>query len=83
MSRKIVYAKLHTGVFIPGVGNLSDTLPPAGKTLRNFTMSTKANGNLYLSWEDERAATNQAAEVGVSNISIIAYEPIKLVKNNA
>jgi hypothetical protein len=81
--RKVVYAKLHAGIFIPGVGNLADTLPPLNKTLKNFTMSTQASGNLYLSWEDERTATNQAAEVGASNIIVIGYEPAKLVKNNA
>lgn len=82
MSRKVVYAKLHAGVFIPGVGNLADTLPPMNKTLKNFTMSAQASGALYLSWEDERTATNQAAEVGASNIIVLGYEPLKISKVN-
>lgn len=80
MARKVVYAKLHAGVFIPGVGNLADTLPSASKTLKDFTMTKQEDGNLRLDWIDERTATNQAAEVGASNIIVIAYEAEKLIK---
>lgn len=80
MARKVVYAKLHAGVFIPGVGNLAETLPPVSKTLKGFAMTKQSDGNLRLEWVDERTATNQAAEVGASNIIVIAYESEKLVK---
>jgi len=82
MSSKVVYAKLHAGVFIPGVGNLSDTLPPSNKTLKDFAMSKQDDGNLQLSWIDERTATFNRAEVGSSNIVVLAYEPEKLNKND-
>lgn len=85
MSRKVIYAKLHAGVFIPGVGTLSDTLPPQSKTLKAFTMTSLPHGALELTWEDERTATQQTAEVGASNIIVLGYEPQKIVKkqNNA
>lgn len=76
MPRKVTYAKLHAGVFIPGVGNLADTLPPQSKTLQGFTMTKVDGGNLLLQWKDEKTATNQAAEVGASNIIVLAYEPL-------
>lgn len=75
MSRKVVYAKLHAGIFIPNVGSLSDTLPPATKTLKNLTMVKEQDGNLRLDWEDERSGTLHAAEVGSSNIIVLSYEP--------
>jgi hypothetical protein len=83
MSNKVVYAKLHAGVFIPGVGNLADTLPPQNKTLKNLSMTKQDDGNLQLTWEDERTATKQSAEVGSSNIIVIGYAPEKIVKSNA
>lgn len=80
---KVVYAKLHAGVFIPGVGNLADTLPPMMKTLKDFEMTKQVDGNLLLTWIDERTSTLQSAEVGSSNIIVLAYEGQKIIKNNA
>ncbi len=77
MSKKVVYAKLHTGPFIPGVGTLTDTLPPQGKTLKDFTMYKAADGNLQLSWTDLQAGTNETAEVGASNVIVLKYESEK------
>ena len=80
MSKKVTYAKLHAGVFIPTVGNLSDTLPPQSKTLQELTMTTQPNGNLHLAWYDERKNEERSAEVGASNIIVLAYESSKRVK---
>jgi len=83
MSKKVIYAKLHAGIFIPSVGNLSETLPPQGKTLKNFTMEKRPDGNLSLSWDDLASATHNEAEVGSSNIVVLVYESEKLRGNNA
>ena len=83
MSNKVVYAKLHAGLFVPDLGNLADTLPPQNKTLKNLSMTKQEDGNLLLTWEDERTATKRAVEVGASNIIVIAYAPEKIVKSNA
>lgn len=80
MSRKVVYAKLHAGIFIPGVGNLADTLPPASKTLKDLSMTKQEDGNLLITWTDLSLGKYQAAEVGASNIIVIAYEPEPLNK---
>ena len=80
MSRKVIYAKLHAGVFIPGVGNLADTLPPASKTLTDLTMSKQEDGNLLISWTSLNTAQRLSAEVGASNIIVLAYEPESLKK---
>jgi len=84
MSQKVTYAKLHAGVFIPGVGNLADTLPPLGKTLQNFTMTKQEDGNLRLEWDSPATAKHETAEVGSSNIIVLAFESSKLpAKTNA
>ena len=80
MSRKVVYAKLHAGVFIPGVGNLADTLPPASKTLTDFVMYESAFGGLILEWKNLSIAKNLSASIPSANIQVIAYEPEPLNK---
>lgn len=47
--KKVVYAKLHSGFFIPQVGNMTDTLPPQSKTLPDFAMSLQEQG-LLVTW---------------------------------
>lgn len=44
--RKVNYAKVHQGIFVPGLGELGMTLPPSNKTL-NLNMS-KIEGGLLL-----------------------------------
>lgn len=50
MAKKITYAKLHDGFFIPGVGNMKDTLPPDNKSLPEFNMVLEDNGSITLTW---------------------------------
>lgn len=40
MNRKVKYARLQTGMYIPGLtGELGNTLPPSNKTLDNLDMT--------------------------------------------
>ncbi len=32
--RKVIYAKLHADLFVPGVGTLGSTLPPPSKSVK-------------------------------------------------
>lgn len=41
--RKIIYAKLHATTFLPGVGQLSDSLPPKDKSL-GLIMTESSDG---------------------------------------
>lgn len=31
--RQVVYAKTHSNIFVPGIGEMTQTLPPANKTV--------------------------------------------------
>lgn len=44
VGNKIKYLKLHSTVFIPGVGNLGDALPSPTKTVENLSMIHSENG---------------------------------------
>lgn len=58
MAKRVTYAKLHDGFFIPAIGNMKDTLPPDNKTLKGFKMTLEGSeseygpGSLVLSWLD-------------------------------
>lgn len=58
MSNKVVYAKLHATFFIPGEGNMKDTLPPQDKTLKNLEMTYLEGGSLLMTW-DSKPGTKQ------------------------
>lgn len=83
MTNKVTYAKLHAGIFIPGVGALKDTLPPDGKTLENFVMVKQGDGNLRLSWTNKARALRETAEVGASNIIVLVFEGEKIANQDA
>lgn len=80
MSKKVTYARLHTGFFVPGFGNFKETLPPDGKTLKDFKMEKQSDGNLLLTWKDEKTATIQSYEISSSNIVGMQFEAEKIVK---
>ena len=56
MAKKVLYAKLHDGFFIPSLGNFKDTLPPDNKPLTGFKMTLQGStsdygpGSLLLEW---------------------------------
>lgn len=49
MSKKVKFAKFHAGLFLPGLGNIGDTLPSASKTLQNLSMTLVQEGLLISS----------------------------------
>lgn len=71
-NRKVTYAKMHAGLFIPGPGTLGDTLPPGKKTLKNLRMTLEDSGNLLVE-SDESAP----CVVPSANIIIMMLEPAK------
>ena len=77
MSRKVVFAKLHSGFFIKGVGNFNDTLPPEGKTLQGLTMYKQEDGSLQLNWFHPPTNSDCTAEIGASTIIVLSYEALK------
>ncbi len=47
MGREVKYVKLHGGdAFIPGVGSLSNTLPPSNKVVAGLYMTAEQDGIL-------------------------------------
>ena len=42
--KKVLYARFHAGVYIPGAGDLGSVFPPQTKTLENLDMSIDADG---------------------------------------
>lgn len=78
MAKQVRYAYLHNGIFIPGVGNLKETLPPDNKTLKNFQMAKLDDGNLELTWFDPATASNRRVEIGAANVKLIDYAPEKV-----
>jgi len=50
MNRQVKYARMQTGVYIPGLaGELGTVFPPSNKTLDNLTMVTTVEG-LHISF---------------------------------
>lgn len=66
--RSVYYAKLHATTFIPGWGNLSDTLPPAKSVIGSVKMTRLENGDVLVHGERKEvivpAANIQIMEVG-------------------
>ena len=46
MSKKVKFAKFHAGLFLPGLGNIGETLPSQNKTLSDLTMILVPEGLL-------------------------------------
>lgn len=85
MNKKVIYAKLYEGFFVPGTGNLKDTLPPDNKTLRDLQMELDDCGGLLLSWTDvgqggrlvTRSCRVGDASVKVATFADEEYKPAK------
>lgn len=44
-NRKIIYLKMHQGLFVPAIGDLGNVLPTQGKTVDNLSMTTAEDGD--------------------------------------
>lgn len=84
MSKRVVYAKLHDGFFIPSVGNMKDTLPPDSKTLSDFNMYLQENGGLLLSWTSLSGGHKllRSYMVGAATVKGVLFED-EIVSGNA
>lgn len=86
-NKKVVYAKLHDGFFVPptvggqnGGGNFSDTLPP-NKTLENFSMELEPSGALLLTWTS--LGFKHSCLVGAANVKNAVFAPEKIMPSVA
>jgi len=46
--KKVVYARLQTNAYAPGVGEMKNTFPPSDKTLNDLEMWLTENENLEI-----------------------------------
>lgn len=64
--QRVTYAKLHASFFIPGLGELKNTLPPDNKTFVGFCMWRSDVGGLIL--EASGKSGSVVAEIPSANI---------------
>lgn len=71
MLKKVKYARLHTGIFIPDVGDLGSTLPPKNKTFDLDMSYGELDGleGLHI------VCKGQALIVPPGNISLCVFAP--------
>lgn len=74
---RVKWAKLHSTIFIPGVGNLKDTLPPDNKTLPEFAMTRLINGDIVLSWKDIRSGSIERYVLGAASVLAAMLDAVK------
>jgi hypothetical protein len=51
MKRKVIYAKLQTGVFVPGAGDLGTVFPPKSKTFKELSMELSHADSLIVKFK--------------------------------
>lgn len=80
MPKKVTYAQLHDGFFVPGMknGQFDKTLPPANKTLDNLEMELQDSGALSVSWADGKY--RKSITVAAANIKIVMHPSESEVK---
>lgn len=74
--KPVTQAYLHSAFFIPGVGTMKDVLPSDGKTLKNFKMNLKDDGQLLLSWEEGKYL--KTFTVGAATVKGVMHVPEEL-----
>ena len=67
MERKIKYARFHTTLYIPGLGQLDTVLPPSNKTIQGLEM-----------WEST-GGVSLSAIAGASGAGVLAGEKVTMV----
>jgi hypothetical protein len=68
MSRKVKHLKAHSSLFIPGLGNLTDSLPNQSKSLPGLEMVLRAEGV-------EVKCKNICALIPLANIQMMVLDP--------
>jgi hypothetical protein len=84
MGKKVIYAKLHDGFFIPVVGNMKDTLPSDGKTLKDFEMELQDGGGLMLSWtglDSKSTPVTKRYFIGAATVKGVLLEDSPILKS--
>ena len=74
VNRKVIYAKLHSSAFLPGIGHLGDTLPSQSKSFVGFDMVKTASDGIEVAIT---MAGNKklSAVIPAGNVIIMQLEP--------
>lgn len=76
---KLKYAKLHASVFVPGFGDLSDTLPPITKSLSGVEFFADETGNVFLKYKEKYHSV-----VPSTNMKVVTFgEPVEEIASYA
>lgn len=80
MSRKVIYARTHQSVYIPGAGELGNTFPTMNKSLDNLIMIVNELGlNLEFSYKGTRVE----ALIPSANVSAMRLAPEELAMSTS
>lgn len=84
MSRKVIYARTHESVYMPGVGEMGNTFPPQSKTLENLVMSISELGlSLYFTYKGV-VKEGLIPSANIKGMEVVPEEkPLKVVKVSA
>lgn len=70
---KVTYAKLHTNLFLGGIGDLGSVLPPLGRSL-NLSMEFDPGVGLYVVAHDEVKHARRLALIPASSVAYVIYQ---------
>lgn len=71
-NRKVIYARLHQGIYLPNAGDLGTVLPPSSKTLEHLAMVTDGDA-LFLDFT-YRGIRNSAL-IPLANVAVLSLVP--------
>lgn len=84
MIRRVLYARTHASVYLPGVGELGNTFPSQSKTLDNLHMSVSEIG---LSISFTYKGINKEGLIPSANVMAMELapeeKPLKAIKASA
>ena len=74
-AKNVVYARFQTSLYIPGIGEVGNTLPASGKAIYDLSMIYE-DGLLSISGSRAIGSKNVPFNLGVpsANISIMAFD---------
>jgi hypothetical protein len=75
MNRQVLYAKLQTGAYVVGAGDLGSTFPSQNKTLEDFNMSTDGL-LLYIRFKYPKGSSKlHELAVPLANVIVMELDP--------
>lgn len=65
---KVKFLQMHTDLFLPGLGTVSNTLPPQNKTIPGLTMTWLESGAVRLDWTSSPKVIGGSAIIAAANV---------------